>query len=124
MRNYQTSAMINPEKFKAARKASSLTQKQLAEKVGVAYQLIGQIERGEGLSSKYIFSFARHMGVPAYELDDDVPRDAAITGARPEIVDFVRRLSDVPDDDLPDVIDHLNTTLKFVRKGRKVELKP
>ena len=39
--------MTTGERIKAARKAAGLTQKQLAKKIGIPYQSIGQWERGE-----------------------------------------------------------------------------
>lgn len=65
--------MIDIDSFKAARAASGLSQAALGKKVGGAQQLIGQLERGEVRSTKLIFKIAKVLGVPASNLDPDVP---------------------------------------------------
>jgi phage repressor protein C with HTH and peptisase S24 domain len=65
--------MIDRDSFKAARKASGLSQAALAKRVGVAQQLIGQLERGEVRTTKLIYRIAEVLGVSAYSLDNDIP---------------------------------------------------
>lgn len=65
--------MINTDSFKAARKASGLSQSALASKIGAAQQLIGQLERGEVRSTKLIFKIAEALNVPANVLDPEIP---------------------------------------------------
>lgn len=75
-RHVQTSKlvlMIDPDSFKAARRASGLSQAALAKQVGVAQQLIGQLERGEVRTTKIIFKIAEVLGVSATQLDSDIP---------------------------------------------------
>lgn len=65
--------MINIDSFKAARKASGLSQSALAKQVGVAQQLIGQLERGEVKSTTHIYKIAAILAVPAWSLDNEIP---------------------------------------------------
>jgi len=65
--------MIDKDAFKAARSAKKLTQTELAKRAGVAQQLIGQLERGEVRSTKAIYRIADALGVPARQLDTDIP---------------------------------------------------
>jgi transcriptional regulator with XRE-family HTH domain len=65
--------MIDPDSLKTARKAAGLSQAALAKTVGVAQQLIGQLERGEVRTTKLIFRIAEALGVSASSLDNEIP---------------------------------------------------
>lgn len=53
------------QRIKAARRHASLTQSQLAEKVGIAQTAISQLESGKTQRSTYLFQIAEACGVSA-----------------------------------------------------------
>lgn len=65
--------MIIIDSLKAARKAAGYSQATLGKKVGVAQQLIGQLERGEVKSTTHIYKIAAALNVAAWVLDDEIP---------------------------------------------------
>ena len=67
--------MIDADFLKAARKAAKLSQKALAKRVGVAWQLIGQLERREVQTTKHVYKIAEELKVPVRELDPDIPNE-------------------------------------------------
>lgn len=65
--------MIDAKKFKARREELNLTQAQLAVRAGTRQQNVMEIEAGRIRSTKKIYLFAAVLGLPAHELDDDIP---------------------------------------------------
>lgn len=68
--------MIDGKALKEAREAKGLSQKALAQEVGVAQQLIGQLERGEVKTSKAIYKIAKSLDVGVTSLDPEIPSGA------------------------------------------------
>lgn len=65
--------MIDGAKVKELRDKRDWTQKELAKEAGLkSYQLIGQIERGENLTSKLIYKIAGALRVPPSSLDEEI----------------------------------------------------
>jgi len=57
------------DRIKAARKHADLTQRELAQKVGVSQPVISQLEKGENLQSVHLLKIATVCGVRAEWLD-------------------------------------------------------
>lgn len=76
---------IDPEKFRAIRKAKGWSQDQLAEAGQVSQSTIDKIERGETRSSKFLPRLAQALEVPIGQLDPDYgsPAVASASGYRP-----------------------------------------
>lgn len=53
------------ERIKAARQHAGLTQRELAEKVGIAQTAISQLESGKTLRSSYLYEISKACGVAA-----------------------------------------------------------
>jgi transcriptional regulator with XRE-family HTH domain len=68
--------MINGDLLKASRKEKGFSQTALAKRVGVAQQLIGQLERGEVRSSKAVYRIAKVLDVAVTDLDPEIPSQA------------------------------------------------
>lgn len=81
--------MIDRDAFKAARKAKGLSQGALAKRAGVAQQLIGQLERGDVRSTKAIYKIADALGVPANQLDTEIPESEEAPQRMIPVVGFV-----------------------------------
>lgn len=62
--------MIIRENVLKLRTARKWSQQDLARLVGASQSLIDQIEKGQVLNSKYVFSLARAFDVPLSEIDD------------------------------------------------------
>jgi transcriptional regulator with XRE-family HTH domain len=56
------------------REEAGFSQKDLAEKVGVSQQLIGEIEAGRVRTTKAIYRIANALGTIAHVLDPEIPR--------------------------------------------------
>lgn len=56
------------EKIKAIRKSKRMTQKQLAEKLGISYQAIQQIENKDNINTNTLQKIASALNVPISEL--------------------------------------------------------
>lgn len=65
--------MINTTALREARNARGLSQSALAKLAGVSQQLIGQLERGEVLKTQSIYRIAAVLGIPAQQLDNEIP---------------------------------------------------
>lgn len=65
--------MIDGEKMREARKAAGLSQIELAKRIGVSQQLIGQLENSKNGTSKKIYKIARILNVFVSNLDPDIP---------------------------------------------------
>lgn len=65
-------------RLKALRKEFGLSQKQLAEQIGVNQPSIAQAEKGQNLKPRFVIDAARHFSVRPEWLrgDDDGPREA------------------------------------------------
>lgn len=81
--------MIDRDAFKAARKAKDLSQSALAKQAGVSQQLIGQLERGEVLSTQKIYRIAKALGVPARHLDHEIAEGEDLPARTVPLVGYV-----------------------------------
>ena len=104
-----------PERLRELRKAARLSQKALAEKVGVNFTYLSKIENGrvdpprESVLQRIAKELAGELGMDEIELADElitlagkIPSDLAETLSRnPEIIRFLRSVGDdvrSPDD--------------------------
>ena len=104
-----------PERLRELRKAARLSQKALAEKVGVNFTYLSKIENGrvdpprESVLQRIAKELAGELGMDEIELSDElitlagkIPSDLAETLSRnPEIIRFLRSVGDdvrSPDD--------------------------
>ena len=104
-----------PERLRELRKAARLSQKALAEKVGVNFTYLSKIENGrvepprESVLQRIAKELAGELGMDEIELSDElitlagkIPSDLAETLSRnPEVIRFLRSVGDdvrSPDD--------------------------
>ena len=104
-----------PERLRELRKAARLSQKALAQKVGVNFTYLSKIENGrvepprESVLQRIAKELAGELGMDEIELSDElitlagkIPSDLAETLSRnPEIIRFLRSVGDdvrSPDD--------------------------
>ena len=104
-----------PERLRELRKAARLSQRALAEKVGVNFTYLSKIENGrveppsESVLQRIAKELAGELGMDEIELSDElitlagkIPSDLAETLSRnPEIIRFLRSVGDdvrSPDD--------------------------
>lgn len=66
---YGKSSMELKNRIKQARKYSRLSQKELAEKIGITQPSLSELETGKSQSTSYIASIARACGVDAFWLE-------------------------------------------------------
>lgn len=57
------------DRIKQARKLAKLTQKELADKIGITQPSLSELETGKSLSTSYIASIARACGVDSFWLE-------------------------------------------------------
>lgn len=79
------------ENLKRLRKLRGLSQTALAEKAGVAQQLISQIERGENKKTTELPALASALGAAVHEIDEDYTPD--ISGIPTAIVPLLSWVS-------------------------------
>ena len=104
-----------PERLRELRKAARLSQRALAEKVGVNFTYLSKIENGrveppsESVLQRIANELAGELGMDEIELSDElitlagkIPSDLAETLSRnPEVIRFLRSVGDdvrSPDD--------------------------
>ena len=104
-----------PERLRELRKAARLSQRALAEKVGVDFTYLSKIENGrveppsESVLQRIAKELAGELGMDQIELSDElitlagkIPSDLAETLSRnPEVIRFLRSVGDdvrSPDD--------------------------
>jgi transcriptional regulator with XRE-family HTH domain len=104
-----------PERLRELRKAARLSQRALAEKVGVDFTYLSKIENGrveppsESVLQRIAKELAGELGMDEIELSDElitlagkIPSDLAETLSRnPEVIRFLRSVGDdvrSPDD--------------------------
>ena len=104
-----------PERLRELRKAARLSQRALAEKVGVNFTYLSKIENGrveppsESVLQRIAKELAGELGMDEIELSDElitlagkIPSDLAETLSRnPEVIRFLRSVGDdvrSPDD--------------------------
>ena len=104
-----------PERLRELRKAARLSQRALAEKVGVDFTYLSKIENGrveppsENVLQRIAKELAGELGMDEIELSDElitlagkIPSDLAETLSRnPEVIRFLRSVGDdvrSPDD--------------------------
>jgi transcriptional regulator with XRE-family HTH domain len=101
--------MINSTLVKQLRDDKEISQAELASRVGVVQQLIGQIERGQVRTTKAIFAIARELGVPAHVLDPDIP---AVQGWAAKISE---ELNEVDDEVASHLLQNLDNEIQFAK---------
>lgn len=102
--------MIDKEKFKLSREAAGLSQAALAKKIGASQQLITSIETGEQRTTKLIYKIAVVVGVPAHELDDEIPPPDG------ELIQYITEIRTLDEADQAIILAALRTNIEIARK--------
>lgn len=101
------------KRIREERKKLNMTQEQLAEKVGVGYKFIGQIERSErNASLEKLFKIAECLSVPIHNLLNEYR-----TKRKNIKLDYLLSLvHNCTDDELDLIIDVIKSILAHVKK--------
>lgn len=102
--------MIDKEKFKLSREMAGLSQAALGKKIGASQQLITSIETGEQNTTKLIYKIAVEIGVPAHELDDEIPPPDS------ELIQYITEIRTLDEADQAIILASLRANIEIAKK--------
>lgn len=77
-------------RIKQARKQAGLTQKDLAQRVGVSQPVISQLENGENLQSVHLLAIAKACGVDSEWLASGEEKPEQVVLTKEQLADLLR----------------------------------